>query len=413
MLTLPERLLFALLVVGATAYFIRRIVVLVRLVRMGKPDPDHRLEHVWQNVVDMVLDVILQRKVLRKPLVGLLHLLIVWGFFVFAASTVNHFAGAFIDGFSLFGSGRLAAWYATMEDVFAVLILVGVLGLAFRRYILRPESLSRPSAESALVLTFIGGAMVAFLIDNAIAISLGLMEHADSYIVSTWLAKAFVGWPEGPLMAVAHLAWWCDGIMHLVLVALLFIPTKHLHLLAGPINLIFKRKRPRGRLVLMNLEDEEAESFGVSKIEGFTWKQNLDLLACIECGRCQDFCPTYNSQKPLNPKKLIVDLKHHLLHDGPKVLEQKATASGDAQESEVPAGPAMVGEVVETDAIWACTTCASCVEHCPMGIEHVDKLVDMRRHLVLMEAQFPEQADGAFRNMETSGNPWGLAPSER
>ncbi|MDQ1256136.1 MAG: hypothetical protein QG656_732 [Candidatus Hydrogenedentes bacterium] len=406
MLTLPEKLLFALILAGSIAYFVRRIATLLQLLRMSKPDPDERLNRIGQRIVDVLLDVFLQRRVLRKPVVGLFHLLIVWGFFVFAINTVNHFAGAFLPGFNLLKPIGLDLYYAALADVFAVLIITGVLGLAFRRYILRPPSLSRPSPESALVFTFIGGAMAAYLFAYATEIATGAVENPEYHVVSVQIAKTMSGIGEGPMSVLAHVAWWCDALMHLVLVALLFIPTKHLHLLAGPFNLVFKRTRPRGQMTKMNLEDENAESFGISKIEQFTWKQNLDLYACIECGRCQDFCPAHNSQKPLSPKKLIVDLRHHLLDHGPKLLKQKP--------GEEPEGiPAMVGETISADVIWACTTCAACVEHCPMGIEHIDKLTDMRRHLVLMEATFPEQADTAFRNMETAGNPWAFAPSER
>jgi Fe-S oxidoreductase len=413
MITLPEKIVFALVLIGSTAWFAWRIGVLVRLVRMGKPDPDDRLGNPLGRITDVLVDVFAQRRVFRKPVVGAFHLLIVWGFFIFAVNTVNHFAGAFLPGFDLFGNTRLSLWYAAVADVFAVLIIAGVLGLAFRRHVLRPASLTRPSAESVLVFTFIAGAMVAYLLDNAAHIALGMHARPEYHVVASLIAAGFAQWNDMLLRVVAHAAWWCDSITHLVLVALLFIPTKHLHLLAGPVNLVFRRTRPRGQLLQMDLEAEDAESFGVSKIEDYTWKQNLDLLSCIECGRCQDYCPTHNTAKPLSPKRLIIDLKHHLLKDGPALLKAKAAPKSGEEAAERPATAEMIGGVTDVDAIWACTTCASCVEHCPMGIEHIDKIVDMRRHLVLMEAQFPEQADGAFRNMETAGNPWGFAPTAR
>lgn len=409
MLSTPEKLVFALILAGAIVYFARRTLTLVHLIRIGKPDPDERSNGVARRLGNMLLDVFLQRKVLRKPVVGFLHLLIVWGFFVFAVNTINHFTGAFVPGFHLFGKSGLALYYTPIAEIFALLIITGVLGLAFRRYIQRPESLSRPSPESAIVFAFIGGAMAAYLWANATEIALGMVEYPDYHFASAVIARAFARLPRGPLLAMGHLAWWCDALMHLVLVALLVIPTKHLHLVAGPINLIFARTRPRGQMLRMNLEDENAESFGVSKIEDFTWKQNLDLYACIECGRCQDYCPTYHSGKPLRPKHLIVDLKHHLLSRAPALLNP--SPAGETAESSKE--PALIGDVVDVEAIWACTTCAACIEHCPMGIEHVDKLTDLRRHLVLMEAQFPEQADTTFRNMETAGNPWGFARADR
>lgn len=402
MLTLPEKVVFALVLVSAITYFVTRTVTLARLIRIGKPDADQRARGLRSGIVNALIDVFSQRKVFRKPLVGLLHIFIVWGFFVFAVNTINHFVGAFAPGFHLFGSTRLASWYASVADVFAVLIIVGVVGLAVRRYVFRPESLTPRSFESAIVFFGIGGAMAAYLFSHATAIAMGRLDHASSYLVSNALASLFADVSGAPLAVIAHAAWWADALLHLMLVALLVIPTKHLHLVAGPINLALPPTRARGQMRKMDLEDETAESFGVSKIDGFSWKQLLDLYACIECGRCQDYCPTYNSAKPLKPKHLIVDLKDHLLRDGPQLLAGRSDSATQ-----------LIGEVVDVEAVWACTTCMACVAHCPMGIEHVDKLTDLRRYLTLTEAATPEQGNVAFRNMETAGNPWGFAQSER
>ena len=142
----------------------------------------------------------------------------------------------------------------------------------------------------------------------------------------------------------------------------------------------------------MDLEDEEAESFGVAKIQEFTWKQLLDLDACTRCGRCQDQCPAHLTEKPLSPKKIVLDLKNHL-------YEQDKTAEE---------APSLIGNVIQEDTLWACTTCRNCMEHCPVHVEHVDKIVDLRRYQVLMESKFPEELMEAFRGLEKNSNPWGL-----
>lgn len=405
MLTLFERILFAAVLVVSIGYFIRRTLFLTRLVRLGKQDPECRTANLPARVGGMLLDVFLQRRVLRRPLAGVLHLLIVWGFFVFAVNTINHFTGAFIPGFHLFGQTVFAGYYTALADVFAVLILTGVIGLAIRRYVFHAPGLTPRSVESAVVFFFIGGAMAAYLLDSAVEIALGVHGDGAYHLVASALSGLFSGM-NGPVLTVtAHLAWWCDALMHLMLVALLVIPTKHLHLVAGPLNLLFKRQRPVGQMVKVNLEEETATSFGVSKVEEFTWKQNLDLYACIECGRCSVQCPTAVSGKALNPKELIVDLKSHLLVSGPALLAGNAGGNGD--------GRALIGDAVSKEAVWACTTCGNCVEQCPMGIEHIDKITDMRTSLVLMESDFPQEAAGAFRNMETAGNPWGFPPEAR
>ena len=407
MLTLIEKIIFLVLLVAFTAYVIKRTRELVLLVRMGKPEHHNRMDNLPSRVVNMMMDVVLQRRVLQKPVVGALHLLIVWGFFVFAVNTINHFAGAFLHGFHLFGNTILADYYTAIADIFAVLIIVGVVGLAIRRYLLRPASLTPRSIESAIVLSFIGGAMVAYLFANATEIAVAATEGDGYHLVAKPLSLLFVGMSELPLKIIAHVAWWCDALMHLTLILLLVIPTKHLHLVAGPFNLIFKRSHPVGQMFKVDMEDEAAETFGVSKIEEFTWKQNLDLYACIECGRCKDYCPTANSNKPLNPKELIVELKEHLVKVGPAVLAAQKKEGVEAER------PTLIGDTISKETIWACTTCGACVEHCPMGIEHVDKITDMRANLVLMEADFPAEADATFRNMENKGNPWGFAPAER
>jgi len=179
----------------------------------------------------------------------------------------------------------------------------------------------------------------------------------------------------------------------LVLGFIAYIPySKLFHIISSPLNMIFRSLEPKGALSHMDLEDEKAESFGVAKIQEFTWKQLLDLDACTRCGRCQDHCPAHLTEKPLSPKNIILDLKNHLHEQGNKNDE----------------APALVATVVQEDALWACTTCRSCMEHCPVYVEHVDKIIDMRRYQVLMESKFPEELMEAFRGLEKNSNPWGL-----
>jgi Fe-S oxidoreductase len=179
----------------------------------------------------------------------------------------------------------------------------------------------------------------------------------------------------------------------LVLGLIAYIPfSKLFHIISSPMNMIFRSMESKGALTHMDLEDEEAESFGVTKINEFTWKQLLDLDACTRCGRCQDHCPAHLTEKPLSPKDIIQDLKNHL-HRSAKKTELAS---------------ALIGNVVQEDTLWACTTCRSCMEHCPVYVEHVDKIVDMRRYQVLMESKFPEELMEAFRGLEKNSNPWGL-----
>lgn len=171
--------------------------------------------------------------------------------------------------------------------------------------------------------------------------------------------------------------------------------------------MIYRSLEPKGILSHLDLEDEKAESFGIAKIEEFSWKHLMDLDACMRCGRCQDHCPAYLTEKPLSPKKVINDLKNHLHVRAPQVIKAKAKGA-DPEEA-----PPLTGSVIKEDELWTCTTCRSCMDHCPVFIEHVDKIVDMRRYQVLMESKFPQELTQVFKGLETNSNPWGLGRDAR
>jgi heterodisulfide reductase subunit C len=251
-----------------------------------------------------------------------------------------------------------------------------------------------------------------------------------------------VGKLEGALGAGATFHRWL-WLFHVMLVyGLLFcLPlTKLRHFLIAPLNLYFRNLKPRGRLAPIK-DFETAETFGVSQVEQYSWKQMLDMASCLECGRCTINCPTVNTGKTLNPKFLVISQRDHLLDKAPLLLAKAAngrdaaagsdshahdaSAGADshahdaaASEGEAPSvaeygGPDMITEVATEAAVWGCTTCGWCEEGCPVSIEHIQRIVDMRRHLTLMEARFPQQAQNAFRGIENQGNPWGLAQEKR
>jgi len=171
------------------------------------------------------------------------------------------------------------------------------------------------------------------------------------------------------------------------------------HIIISPLNVFFRSLEPKGALIPIDLET--AETFGVSKIEDFTWKQLMDVDACTRCGRCQDVCPAYISGKPLSPKKMTQDIKAHWLEKAPRLL-----GTNSKKENPGGNGQVLIGDVVTEDEIWACTTCRACQEVCPVYVEHIDKTIDLRRNLVLEQALIPETAEGALRSIEDRGHPW-------
>jgi Fe-S oxidoreductase len=233
-----------------------------------------------------------------------------------------------------------------------------------------------------------------------------------------------IGAMEGSLGAGATFHRWLWAFHVLLVYGLLFcLPfTKLRHFLIAPVNLYFRNLKPRGRLAPIK-DFENAETFGVSQVEQYPWKQLLDMASCLECGRCTINCPTVNTGKALNPKFLVIAQREHLLDKAPYLLAAKANdtgaaegdgaASGDQDAAAGYAGPDMITEVATEDAIWGCTTCGWCEEGCPVGIEHIQRIIDMRRYDTLMESRFPAQATNAFKGIENQGNPWGIAQEKR
>ena len=188
-----------------------------------------------------------------------------------------------------------------------------------------------------------------------------------------------------------------------------YLALKHLHIATSAINVFFANTRPRGTLtpLRINLEADEADlRLGAATITDLTWKQELDLYACTECGRCQAACPAWNTGKPLSPKLLVMDLRDHLLEQGPKILDARRAG---AEIDPIP----LVPEIVDEEVVWSCTTCGACMQECPVDIEHVDTIVDLRRYLALSEGALPGTAGNSLQNMQRAGNPWGLSPADR
>ncbi|MFQ6112899.1 MAG: heterodisulfide reductase-related iron-sulfur binding cluster, partial [bacterium] len=306
---------------------------------------------------------------------------------------------------------RIEAILATLFDFLGFAVLVAIVIALIRRYVVQPDRLRKDFAaklDAGLILGMIFALMISMFFTNGY-----IIKYEDSAVgfrpVSELFASLVVGNPDGAVPFGYHLAWWIHNLI--ILVFLAYIPhSKHVHLVGALPNILLRRNskdRKRGVLKKIDFEqvdfESEEVSLGVSKIENFTWPQLLDLYACTECGRCQDNCPAYHSGKALNPALLIHDLKEYLNENGRHLLRGKGEQDGKN----------LVGDVVTEDVIWACTTCLGCVENCPVFIEHVDDLQDMRRHLVMDQAKVSPEVAKTLENMENIGNPWGFPHQNR
>ncbi len=410
---IPGYAIFWVLFVIAFGLFVQRLYILYRLMCLGKQE--NRFDRIGQRITNMLFEVIPQwcnlKSVTRKDLSGIGHALLFWGFSFFLISYIVFIGLAEGSGLHkvLMGS-TFETVYSSILDIAGVFVIIAIVWAAIRRYVLRPERLEI-SVEAGVIMIMVFSLMALHFCIEGFGLA-GSGDTTDWPPVGAAFARflSSTGFSKSTLAAVSHGAWWLHYA--LILGFMVYIPrSKHLHILASAVNILFKPLGPNVVLEPIPLEALEAPegsvTFGVSKIQDLTWKDLLDLYACAVCGRCHVNCPAQLSGKSLSPREVIHNLKEHLLEAGPGLLAGEAGASSGSQAK------AMIGDVVTEDEIWACTTCGACQEVCPVNIEHVRKIIELRQNLVLAQNKMPESAQLMLRNMQTRGNPWAGAQSLR
>ncbi|HZC71913.1 MAG TPA: (Fe-S)-binding protein [Jatrophihabitans sp.] len=433
----------------------RRVAWLVKLVRSGKPAAG-RTDRIEQRLRDEALEVLGQRRLLKWNGPGIAHFFTFWGFVVLGLTIVEAFGALVLSkdfAFPFFGH---AQWLGFLEDFFAVAVLLAVVWFAVNRLLNGPD---RKSRESRFYGSHTGPAWVILGMIALVAITLLLYRGAQyntghfPFGDSKW---AFASYAVAQLLGDGAYNQGLETFFLLGQMAVIFGFTiivtysKHLHIATAPINVLTKRE-PTGLGPLLPVTDDagkpidfadvenlsEDTLFGKGKIEDFTWKGYLDFATCTECGRCQSQCPAWNTGKPLSPKLIIMDLRDHLFAKAPYIIGGKeipaeapieakldehyvpesgfprVLGSGPDQAARPLVGDLASGGVIDPDVLWSCTTCGACVEQCPVDIEHIDHIVDMRRYQVLIESAFPSEAGVMLRNIENKGNPWGMADKGR
>jgi Fe-S oxidoreductase len=392
----------------------RRFYWLSRLIRAGQSAPRR-----WQGFRKVseaeVVEVAGQRKLLRWTVPGLAHFFTMWGFTVLLLTIIEAYGSLFQRSFHIPWIGQ-SNWVGFVEDFFATAVLVSLVVFTIIRIKNAPSRKDRASrfygshlGAAWLVLFLISLVIITLLIYRAAQINTGYFPFGQSkwafasHVVATWLRPLGTG--VNSVLEVLFLL----ANVAVITGFLVFVSySKHLHIFLAPINVGVSR-RPRALGGLDKTPDMDMEHvtedtvFGVGKIEDFTWKQMLDLATCTECGRCQSVCPAWTTGKPLSPKLLIMGLRDNMFASADRLLSGES--SGDVAT--------LVPTTIDPDVLWSCTTCGSCVEQCPVDIEHVDAIIDMRRYEVLMESRFPSEASLLLRNMENQGDPWGLGASKR
>jgi Fe-S oxidoreductase len=434
----PGTVLFGLVLLASLAFFAYTMSRRIQLLTMGAGASDDRLDRPWDRLKHVLTYGLFQKKMFRDPYAGLYHALIFGGFLVLTVRTLALvFEGLFpAAGLPFFPSGMWDG-YLLLKDVVLVTTLAGVVLALARRHVFKKARLD-PSFDADLILLLIGFLMVTDLGANAARFALlaragtqvagaaaalaaaGETASAALTAASRWepvtyyLSKhLLLGLSPSSLQGIYFGAWW--GHLFAILIFGNYLPfAKHFHVITALPNLYFAKLDPPGKMTTFDIEKAaETERFGVSRIEDYTWRQKLDFMTCTECGRCREICPTHLTGKPLTPKGFTVDLRNALYTEADDLLDAAAGRADAAAEARLAARKPLIGGWISEDTIWACTTCRYCEHACPVGITYVDKLTDMRRHLVLEKSEFPKEAQTAFNGMERQGNPWNLASSER
>lgn len=375
--------------IGALGLFARTLNMFYRLLKLGKPAAD--FPELKSRLLDILVYVLGQKKVLRWSYSGLMHAFIFWGFLVLFTTIVEMFGEAFSPTFTFPLIGG-TAFLAFFQDFFTVLVLVGVSMALYLRLVVKPKRFEGSDhVDAVVILGCITGLMVSLLFMHAARINL----HPEPYMAGYFVSRIVASLPFGDAWGVVgELNYWAHLLI--VLFFLNWIPRgKHLHLITIIPNNFLRKRGPRGRLATLDIEN--SESFGANRPQDFSWKDLLDTFACMECGRCVAVCPANSTGKELDPKKLHTGIRYFMQHNAQKLLR------GDREGEKELAG--LIGHVFSEDFLWQCTTCGACVEECPAFNEHIDKIVEMRRYMVLMEGKMKPETQAALRSLETNFNP--------
>ena len=441
-------LLMSVLLIVGLALFSRTMVGKVRL--LLALEPANRANHIIERLKNLVLIAIGQKRLVgrkkeRAP--GIMHALIFWGFCILLIRSLHLYGQGFAKGFQLPFLGEEFIWgylYIALKDIMEVIVLLMIVYAIFRRAVLKPKRLHN-TWEAYLVLAMIGILMISDLLyDGARFNLITLFQNPDNlhFFKNPNFGPEFIWTPitvgvaallsslnADTTQMILVFMFWLHVVTQLTFLNLLPLG-KHFHVITALPNVFLKNLGyPHDKAKLLDLEDETAwedESLGINHIHQFNWKQGLDLYTCTECGRCKEVCPTYTTDKPLNLHDFNDKLKVELLDNASNLIKRAKLSATIKQENDpeqinkittqiakLNSKKQLVGDVIEEDTLWACTTCRACEEVCPVTIEHVPRIVAMRQGQTLMAEAYPKELNVALKGLERNGNPWGIGYDKR
>lgn len=419
---------FLFVLIVAAGFFSLNVQRLVSYLQLGYAEG--RTDHPFERLRNVFEIGIAQKKIFRDPVAGPMHALIFWGFMVLTAGTLEILIAGVYPLFSyesILPKG-LFTIYSASQDGFAVLVLAAVAFALYRRTVMHPKRLDGDDLEhtdALIILSMIAGLMITLLLSNAFLLAAFPEAIGPEKVFSHQLGVVFSHMMAPPAaLARYHIFWWAHAL--LILSFLNYLPySKHLHVLTSLINVFFSNTSGPGVKGAMRPMDLEAdvESFGASDVEQLSWKNLLDGYSCTECGRCTAACPANITGKPLSPRKIVINTRQRLMEKAPVTTGDRmdfmrpALSHGvedyhEATDEEV-LGHRLLDTYITEDELWACTSCRACVVECPVSIDQLDIINQMRRNLVLTESRFPEELQPVFESLERNGSPWAFNAADR
>jgi len=411
MLTLPEKIVFILLTISSLSLSWFSFSTMFKVIGVGTKSIDWKL--VLLNWPKGLAAFIGQKTLFKtRPVVGFIHALVAWGFTFYLIVNVFDVLYGFIPGFHFFPNYIIGKAYRIFVDIFTVLVLFGVIYFLVRRFITKDYRLEINSPVMLSDEAKVGMKRDSLLVGAFILLHVGSRFLSASFEIAqnkpdwyqpaaTMLSMSWAGMDFESLVMFEHISWWLA--LGLILGFLPYFPySKHAHLFMGPLNIMALEDRSSMTAIeTINFEDDSIEQFGAKSLKDLPQTQLLDAYACIQCSRCQDACPAYETGKELSPSALEINKRYFINSNARSLIE------GEAKE--IPLTDWMLTE----EAAWSCTTCGFCVEVCPVGNEPMLDILRARQDLVMMESKFPKDAMETFDKIENYGNPWGLSPQDR
>ncbi|HPN38819.1 MAG TPA: (Fe-S)-binding protein [Melioribacteraceae bacterium] len=403
-----KNLVFILVFFSAFGFLFYSLKSKITMLKIGKPE--NRFDNISERVKNVILIAFGQSKLLRYKIAGILHFLIFWGFMLFIFAVLETIIQGFYTPFSLEFLGPLFSLITFTHDAFGLLVFIAIIFSLFRRYVLKVKRLEVGKAgklDAAFILIMIMFVVITMFgqnISHYIINGYNYTNYEYRPITSAFSSNLFNGVSVENAKISYEIFWWAHILI--IFVFMNFLPySKHFHVITSVPNVYFGKTGDRKyALSKLNLE-EETDIFGVADVNHLSWKHLLDGFACTECGRCTAACPANTTGKLLSPRKIIVDIRHR--------TEEKASLLLKNITNEELSDKTLVHNYISDEELWSCTTCGACVQECPVMIEHVDAIIDMRRNLTLTESEFPSEMNSLFKNLENNFSPWQVNPMDR